>query len=244
LGDRILEVGAAGIEGADAKVRVMMNNMVNSETPGYRRSDVVIKSFPTYLEEANIRSASQVPQVESVAYDQRSGALLRTGNDTDIAIGGPGFFVIQTPQGTCYTRDGRFVLDAEGRLVTVSGNYPVSGLQGQIVVTPGSKLDINQDGTIQVDGLPVNSLMIADFKDPSVLTPITGSLFKAKDGVSPQTQASPRVVAGYVESSNVNVIEEMVNLINLSHVYTLDTKIVANREALLSKAMEMGKPSQ
>lgn len=244
MGDRILEVGAAGIEGADAKVRVMMNNMVNSETPGYRRSDVVIKSFPTYLDEANIRSSTQIPKVENVAYDQRSGTLLRTGNATDVAIGGPGFFVIETPQGSCYTRDGRFVLDADGKLVTVAGNYPVAGLQGQIVVTPGSKIDINSDGTVQVDGLPINTLKIASFDDPSMLTPVTGSLFKMKSGGTSQTQQNPRVVAGYVEASNVNVIEEMVNLINVSHVYTMDTKIISNREAMLSRAMEMGKPAQ
>jgi len=58
VGDKILEVGGAGIESADAKVKALMNNMVNSETPGYRKSDVVIKSFPTYLEEAQRRSST------------------------------------------------------------------------------------------------------------------------------------------------------------------------------------------
>ena len=244
MGDRILEVGGAGIEGADAKVKALMNNMVNSETPGYRKSDVVIKSFPTYLEAAQQRSSAQIPQIEGVHYNQTPGTLLRTGNRTDLAIGGDGFFVIETPQGEGYTRDGRFALNQDGKLVTVSGNYPVMGIGGPIIVNPGDDIEFSGDGKVRVKGAEINTVKIVKFEDASALTPLNGSVFKASDQAQIEVNQTPRVVSGYVEASNVNIIEEMMNLIYLSHVYGLDTKIVANREAMLSRAMDIGKPAQ
>ena len=244
MGDKILEVGAAGIEGADAKVKALMNNMVNSETPGYRKSDVVIKSFPTYLEEAQRRSSTQVPQIERSYYNQTPGTLLRTGNKTDLAIGGEGFFVIETPQGEEYTRDGRFTLDQEGRLVTASGNYAVLGLGGPIIINPGDEVEFSGDGRIRVKGVEVNTIKIVKFEDMSVLSPVTGSIFKAGTEARIETNQTPRIVSGYVEASNVNIIEEMMNLIYLSRVYGIDSKIVSNREAMMSRAIEMGRPAQ
>lgn len=244
MGDRILEVGGAGIEGADAKVKAMMNNMANSETPGYKKSDVVIKSFPTYLEEARVRSSAQVPYVESMHYNQTPGTLLNTGNNTDLSIGGRGFFSIETPQGECYTRDGRFVLDQDGKLVTVAGNYPVIGLGGPIVVDPGSKVNFSSEGKVLVNGVVVNTVKVVQFADQSQLLPVSGSVFQATPQAVSEINETPSLVSGYVEASNVNIIEEMMNLIYLSHAYAADTKIVSNREAMLTRALEMGRPAQ
>ena len=244
MGDKILEVGGAGIESADAKVKALMNNMVNSETPGYRKSDVVIKSFPTYLEEAQRRSSTQVPRIERVNYNQSPGTLLQTGNNTDLAIGGEGFFVIEMPQGEGYTRDGRFTLNQDGKLVTAAGNYPVMGLSGPITVNPGDEIEFSGDGKIRVKGVEVNTVKIVNFTDTSALSPINGSTFKANAQAEMEINQTPRIVSGYVEASNVNIIEEMMNLIYLSHVYGLDAKIVSNREAMMSKAIEMGSSGQ
>jgi flagellar basal body rod protein FlgG len=244
MGDRILEVGGAGIEGMDAKVKVLMNNMVNSETPGYRKSDVVIKSFPTYLEAAQVKSSTQVPRVEGVYHNQTPGTLLRTGNKTDLAIGGDGFFVVETPDGAGYTRDGRFTLDQDGRLITVAGNFPVIGTSGPITVPPGSQIEFTGDGKISVDGVEVNTIRIVKFEKPTELEPITGSLFRANDKMNTETLGYPRIVSGYVEASNVDIIEEMMNLITMSRVYNIDAKIISNRDAMLSRALEMGRPAQ
>jgi flagellar basal-body rod protein FlgF len=241
VADRILEVGAAGIEGADEKVKALMNNMVNAETPGYRKSDVVIKSFPTYLEEAQKRSSTQVPKIQGTYYDQKPGTLLRTGNKTDVALGGTGFFVVQTPNGDGYTRDGRFTMDANGRLVTVAGNYPVMGLEGPIMVTPGTNIEFAGDGKIMVDGAEINTLKVVDFDDTSKLKPITGSIFQASNDTASEINPNPRIVDGYVEASNVNIIEEMMDLMYLSRVYAVDSKIVSTRDTMFSGAIEMGK---
>ena len=177
-------------------------------------------------------------------YNQNPGTLLRTGNKTDLAIGGEGFFVIDTPWGNCYTRDGRFALDRDGNLVTVAGNYPVLGISGRIAVTPGSNAEFTGEGKVLIDGAVINTLKIVKFNDLSSLEAVSGSVFRAKAQAEFETVQSPRVISGYVEASNVNIIEEMMNLIYLSRVYSIDSKIVSNRDAMLSKAMEIGKPAQ
>jgi len=245
MGDRILEVGAAGIEGAEAKVKAMMNNMVNAETPGYKKTDVVIKSFPTYLEEAKIRSSTQVPKVESVIYDQSPGTMVRTGNKYDVAIGGNGYFVVQTPWGNGYTRDGRFTLDKEGNLVTVSGNYPVIGAGGPITVTAGESFDFLPDGGIKMnDGSLVNTIKIVTVDDTSKLRPMGASLYQITGNAQVTDNSAPRIMSGYVEASNDNIIKDMADLVYITHVYSNDAKIISNREAMLSRALDIGRPAQ
>jgi flagellar basal-body rod protein FlgG len=244
LGDRILEVGGAGIEGMDEKVKALMNNMVNAETPGYRKSDVVIKSFPTYLDAAQTKSSTQVPRIDGTYYNHSPGTLLRTGNKTDIAIGGNGFFVVDTPNGEGYTRDGRFTFDKDGTLVTVAGNYPVQGMGGQITVTPGSQVEFSSEGQILVDGMVVNNIKVVQCENPDSLEPISGTTFKAKTETRMIVTEAPKVISGYIEASNVNIIEEMMNMIYMSRIYSVNAKVISTRDAMLSRAMEIGKPAQ
>ena len=240
MGDAILEVGGAGLDGADAKVKALMNNVVNSETPGYRRSDVVIKSFPAYLDAAQKKSNTQLPQVEGMYYNQIPGTLVRTGNKTDLAIGGDGFFVVDLPGGKGYTRDGRFALDPNGRLVTVAGNYPVEGLNGPISIQPGANIDITSDGRVLSQRTEINTIKVVNFSDKSELKPVTGAIFKASDRANMEINPAPTVVDGYVEASNVNVIEEMMNIVSLNRAYEIDAKIISNRDNMLSQAMQLG----
>ena len=101
--DKIFEIGDSGIEAAEERAKSLMNNMVNAETPGYRKSDVTVKAFPLELEAAEARQKGKIgpmaPKVEGAYYSHAPGALVRTGNDTDLAIGGDGFFVIEGPFG-------------------------------------------------------------------------------------------------------------------------------------------------
>ena len=233
MGDAILEVGGAGIEGADAKVKALMNNVVNSETPGYRKSDVIIKSFPAYLDAAQKKSNMSVPQVDGMYFDQQAGPLLRTGNKTDLAIGGDGFFVVDMPDGKGYTRDGRFAINPNGRLVTVAGNYPVEGLSGPINIQPGAKIEFTTDGHVLSQGAEINTIKIVNFDDKTALKPVTGSIFRAPDTARTEINPSPAVVDGYVEASNVNEIEETMNLISFNRNYAVDRKIVSNRDTML-----------
>ena len=185
------------------------------------------------------------PQVESGYYDHAPGALIRTGSPTDIAIGGDGFFVIGAPWGEGYTRDGRFTLDKEGQLVTVSGNYPVLGEQGPIVLPAGSRMDVSPAGEVKVDGAVVDKIRLVTVADKKMLEPVSGAIFRvvASEGQIEEV-LSPKVIQGYIESSNVRMVDEMMNLVMVSRLYGINVKLVQTRDGNLARALEMGRPTQ
>lgn len=244
MGDRILNIGEGGLDTADERVKSMMNNMANSETPGFRRSDVVQNSFPLTLAAAEKKAGTMVPKVESAYYNFAPGALVRTGNPTDIAIGGDGFFVVQAPFGEGYTRDGRFVLNKEGALVSAAGDFPLLGTHGPIVVPPGSRIEISNSGEVKVDNAVVDRIRVA-LPNKDSLEAVSGSLFRV---ANPEEEVSeeenPKIIQGYTESSNVSMIDEMMSLVMISHLYAVDAKIVQTRDTDLTKAMDLGKPTQ
>ncbi|MCX5750016.1 MAG: flagellar hook-basal body protein [Candidatus Saganbacteria bacterium] len=250
--DRILSIGQSALESSDAKVKAMMNNIVNAQTPGYKKSDVSIKSFPLMLEnetqslESGGRSGAMMPKVTGVFRDQAHGPIFKTGGATDAAIGGDGYFVLQGNEGEVFTRDGRFTLDQDGKLISISGKYPVLGKSGPIVVIPGSSIAISQNGSVLVDDVQVDMLRVVVFNDPKKLEPINNSLFKASsiDEATYEEDDNPRVIQGYIESSNVSIMDEYMEMILLSRMYDGNTKIIQSRDAALAKAIELGKPAQ
>lgn len=245
--DQILEIGEAGLGSTDEKVRKLMDNMVGSEVPGYRKSDVIVRSFATELNAATDRlsASSMKPQVEGTFYSNIHGALVKTGKKLDLALGSDGFFVVAGPWGEGYTRDGRFQLDSQGRLLSVSGNFPVMGKNGPIVVTPGTDVEFTQNGEIKVDGTIIDTVKVVKPETQDSLESLNGVLFKAKNSsVVFLEEESPRVIQGYIEASNVNIIDQMMEMIYLEKIHTLNTKIISTRDANLARAMELGKPSQ
>lgn len=246
--DGIIKIGQSALEAVDAKVKAMMNNVVNSQTPAYRKNDVVVKSFPMYLDEASnkTRSFSQIPKVDGQYQNQTHGNLLKTGNPTDIAIGGEGYFILQGENQQIYTRDGRFKIDRDGRLVSVSGNYPVLGQGGPIQVIPGSTIDVSESGNIIVDGTISDRLRIATIGAPDKMESLNSTMFVNSSGedMDISDDDNPRLLQGFTETSNVNIMDEMMEMIFLQRIQGLDTKIVQTRDASLSKAIEMGRPAQ
>ena len=181
------------------------------------------------------------PKVQGAFRSQAAGTLVQTGGSTDLAIGGDGYFVVETPWGEGYTRDGRFTLDAEGRLVTVAGNYPLLGQSGPIVIIPGARVEFSQTGDVRVDDQVVEKVRVVNFENPAKLEAVSGSLFRNLGEAELKEVQYPRIIQGYVEASNVNIIQEMMELIYLSRAYNINTKMISTRDGLLTRTLEMGK---
>ena len=242
--DRIFEIGGAGLESTDQQVRKLMDNLTNSQVPGYKSSSAVVSGFPLELEQAAQKFSSVKPQTEGSFYSDAPGALIKTNGKYDLALGTDGFFVIEGPWGEGYTRDGRFQLDKDGRLLTLAGNYPVLGQAGPLVVTPGADIEFSQDGTVRVDGALVDRIRVVQPEQKNTLESLNGSVFKQGGNTVMTEVGNPRVVQGYVEASNVNVVDQYMEMINLERMYSLNAKIVSTRDANLTKAQSLAGPAQ
>ena len=165
----------------------------------------------------------------------------RTGNPLDLALAGDGFFVISTPDGERFTRNGHFTLTNEGVLTTADGNA-VMGEGGEIRL-PAGTTNIGPDGTISVDGQTVGKLRIARFADPSALVRAGSSLFAVgTPGVEPEDMDNPALRQGMLERSNVSTIEEMVSMITTFRFYEADQRAVQMQDGALGRVVnELGR---
>jgi len=171
------------------------------------------------------------------------GNMINTQNAIDIAIAGEGFFQITMPDGTtAFTRDGSFKLSNVGQLVTASGN-PLA----PPIVIPGnaSSITIGEDGTVSVEifggggAQQLGQIQIARFVNAAGLTPMGGNLYKetvasgAPQLLNPGTQAAGTLRQGMLEASNVNVVEEMVNMIETQRAYEINSKAISAADGML-----------
>jgi flagellar basal-body rod protein FlgF len=243
--DRILDIGSAGLESSDERVKKLMDNVAYSEVPAYRKSEAVVRGFPLELDAATQRISPMKPQVEGTFYSHIQGALIKTEGKLDLALGSDGYFVLAGPWGEGYTRDGRLRLDKEGRLITVAGNYPVMGGGGPIIVSPGADVEITSSGVVKVDGEEVDRIRVVNPENRESLESLNGSIFRLRDAYAALREVeSPRIIQGYIEASNVNVIDQMMEMIYLQRIYNINTKVVQSRDAELARALELGRPTQ
>jgi flagellar basal-body rod protein FlgG len=169
--------------------------------------------------------------------------MINTQNALDIAIAGEGFFQITMPDGTvAYTRDGSFKLAHVGQLVTATGN-PLA----PPIVIPGnaSSITIGEDGTVSVEifggggAQQLGQIQVARFVNAAGLTPLGGNLYKqtvasgAPQLLNPGTQAAGTLRQGMLEASNVNVVEEMVNMIETQRAYEINSKAISAADGML-----------
>jgi flagellar basal-body rod protein FlgF/flagellar basal-body rod protein FlgG len=190
------------------------NNLANANTAGYRSQHNV---FSSVLATANNSSGSPLNNainnygiLGGTTLDLSQGAIQKTGNDLDVAIQGPGFLVAQTADGQMYTRDGSLQLSAKGQLITAAGD-PVLGDQGPIALSPGS-VTIAPDGTISSNGAIAGKLKLVQFPAGTQLTSAGETYYAAPPATAvPATDST--VQQGMLESSNVNPVAGMVELI-------------------------------
>jgi flagellar basal-body rod protein FlgG len=254
---RSLWIAKTGMEGQQTKLDAIANNLANTGTNGFKRGGVVFED----LMYQNLRQAgaatsdqSQLPTGLQVGLGVRAagttrnfgqGALQQTGNNLDMAIKGPGFFQVQLPDGsTGYTRDGAFQVDANGQLVTSAG-YPVQ--PGITIPANAQNVTVANDGTVnvtvpgQVAPQGLGQLQLVSFVNPAGLDPRGGNLFgeTASSGTpnagAPGANGLGSLQQGFVEGSNVNVIEELVSMIATQRAYELNSKAVQTSDQMLQR---------
>ena len=218
---------------------IVANNIANADTAGFKT-----ESLLTAVEQRAPAKSAQLPHAarfvldNGVSRDFTQGSLKQTHNELDVAIEGDAFFSINTPEGERYTRDGRFKLDATGRLVTQGGEAVLDEGGGEITLRrEGSAPAIGADGTISQDGQRVARLGVVRFDNLAALSK-TGEGRYLADGAAPAPAPDVQLRQGMLESSNVQPVLEVVNLIEVSRAYERVTRMIDQTQDLSRRAVD------
>lgn len=246
---RGLYTSASGMMAEMVRNDVTANNLANVNTTGYKKDLALFKSFPEVLiERVNDSKKTDIRKppiigtlgtgaiVDEVVTSHEQGQLRETSNPFDLAIFGEGYFVVQNANGTFFTRNGNFSLDREGYLVNSNGDY-LMGQAGPVQIADSSDVIIDETGNIFENGTRTGALRFVSVTDQKALTKTGDSLFsggQAIEGMSGQVKQK------YLEASNVNVINEMVNMITIMRAYEANQKVITAHDQTLGQAMEVG----
>jgi len=223
-----------------ARMDVASNNLANVDTAGFQRQTAHIYPFPEeLLSRVYQKSSTSIGNLGTGAIVAGShssflpGALKNTQNALDVALVGPGFFSLQTPDGVRYTRDGRFTVNRSGLLASLDGNL-VRGEKGYIYVGGGEVL-FNSQGDVFVDGEVVDKLLVVEFDDRGGLIRRGANLYEASAQAGQPFRYRAELAPGAIEMANVNVVTEMVNLINIQRSYEANQKVIQAFDETLGK---------
>ncbi len=254
--NKSLWVAKTGLDAQQTRMTVISNNLANVNTTGFKKSRAAFED----LLYQNVRQPggqtsqqTQAPtgltlgtgvRVVATAKQFSQGNLLQTENPLDVAVQGRGFFQILLPDGNlAYTRNGSFQVDAQGQVVTSNGYAVQPGLS---VPEDAQSLTIGGDGTVSVQlrgqAAPqqIGTLQIADFVNPAGLQARGENLFAETGASGPPQTGSPGVgglgslMQGSLESSNVNVVEELVNMIETQRAYEMNSKAIETSDQMLA----------
>jgi flagellar basal-body rod protein FlgF len=201
----------------------MTNNLANATTPGY-------KAIHLHALE-NMKEGATEPQPANSAYvDFSKGMPQSTGNPLDLCIQSDGFFVVQTSDGQAFTRKGDFTVNKSHQIVTQSGD-PVLGDGGAITLRDG-RVQILNDGSVYVDETQVGKLRIVDFTDRKALSNAGSGLYRDSGKAGIKKVDRPDVASGFIELSNVNVVKEMADMIDIQRTFENYQKIIQTQSEL------------
>ncbi|ACL70408.1 flagellar basal-body rod protein FlgF [Halothermothrix orenii] len=224
------------------KMKLVANNLANVNTAGYKRDEGIQVSFPevfiSRLEKGQATPLGELGtgvKIEEDYTDFREGQMNHTGNPLDVAIDGNGFFVVETPRGRRYTRNGNFTVNEQGQIVTQQG-YPVLGERGPLQTIRGRNISINTDGQLYLDNLEGDRLLIVDFENRQGLRKIGENLY-VNEGIREIQASDYQIKQGYLETSNVNIVKEMVRMIEVNRAFEVNQKVIKNADQTLSKAV-------
>lgn len=255
-----LWIAKTGLDAQQTRMAVISNNLANVNTTGYKQSRPVFNDllYQTVRQPgAQSSQNTEIPSGLMIGTGVRTmstqkfysqGNIIQTENPLDVAITGNGFFEILMPDGsTAYTRDGSFQLDSRGQVVTSNGFI----LQPSITVPVNTvSITVGEDGVVSAltagSTAPTNvgNIQLADFINPAGLQPIGDNLLKETVASGTATLGTPgltglgRTVQGALESSNVNVVEELVNMIETQRAYEMNSKAISTSDQMLQYASQ------
>jgi flagellar basal-body rod protein FlgF len=228
--DKLIYLAAQSAKATMQRQENIANNLANVSTPGFRAELMAFRSAPVIGEGGGTRTFSME---SSVGVDTTPGQLQSTGRDLDVAVQGNGWLAVSSPAGDeAYTRAGALNVNELGNLVTSQG-YQVMGQGGPINVPPEHRLSIGSDGLISAvpaaGGAPVElgQLKLVNPEKEQIVRSNDG-LFRRKDGQDADVDPTVRVASGYLESSNVNAVEAMVQMISAAREFETQMKMISS----------------
>ncbi|MBV5293198.1 MULTISPECIES: flagellar basal-body rod protein FlgG [Curvibacter] len=256
-----LWISKTGMEAQQTQLDVISNNLANVSTNGFKRANAVFEDLMYQnLRQvgSNSTEQSQLPTGLQVGLGVRTvatarsfaqGSMQQSGNSLDVAVKGNGFFQVTMPDGTIgYTRDGSFQLDSQGRLVTSAG-LPIAN--GITIPATAQSVSISADGvvTATIPGntapQPMGTIALANFVNPAGLEPKGGNLYAETAASGQPATGTPganglgTVMQGFVETSNVNIVQELVNMIQTQRAYEMNSKAVQTTDQMLQKLSQI-----
>ncbi|MBU3022155.1 flagellar basal-body rod protein FlgF [Aestuariibacter sp. A3R04] len=238
--DKLLYIAASGAKQDLLATGVRANNLANAQTTGFRAQLEQARAMPAYGEGLPSRVFSMT---ESPSSNYESGAMVQTNRDLDVAIQGDGWFAVQAADGQeAYSRDGSFQLGPDGVLSDMNGNM-IMGDNGPIYLpVPLDNLNIAMDGTISTRPVGAPENVAEEVGRLKLVNPDLNNmergydgLFRTVDGTIAQADASVMVRTGMLEGSNVNAVDEMVNMISLQRHYEMQVKLMKQADELSTR---------
>jgi len=238
----ITEQVSTSIEALTKEFNIIANNLANASTVGFKRR---CNAFSKALEAQDAETYSPGTIDLNSAFDFSQGSIVETGRPLDFALHDKGFFVIETPEGPLYTRNGVFNTNQNSQIVDSKGRI-VAGQAGPITIPDNvgiSQLNVTSDGTISAGEIAIGKFRLVDFNEnENKLIPTGDCCYRMPDvNIQPAEAENIAIKQGYQEASNVQIIDELVDMILVSRLYEANMKsIIAEKEAssgLISVAM-------
>ncbi len=220
------------------RLETVAANLANATTPGYKRA---IPSFSQVLRQAASGGSGGSTSTDAHGYsfvvDLSQGALRQTGRRLDLAIYGDAFFAVATPRGLRYTRKGRLYTNPYGEVTDASGN-PFMGENGPLNIPADARdVTVSDRGEIVVDGERAGKLLLVEPSDSTRLVPEGGGLYRSR-GPQPEPARNSIVVQGSIEQSNVESVQELVQLIELMRAHESGTRVLKKMGGLNSELIQ------
>ena len=228
--DKLIYVAMSGASENAVAQKAHANNLANVSTNGFMRDLEQARSMPVFGE---VNPSRAYAMSERPGTDFSGGAMVQTGRELDVAVKGDGWIAVQTPDGKeAYTRSAGMNIDGLGVLRAGNG-LPVLGNGGPIAVPPEQKIEVGEDGTISIRSMGEGPRVMAEIDRIKLVNPDLKNMTKGldgsihtKDGQPAQADAGVKLVSGFLESSNVNAVEEMTSVLALSKQFELHIKMM------------------